>query len=433
MAISTLDELARFVRASVDRQPITDMHTHLYSPNMRDERGQGLLLWGVDALLTYHYLVAEVMRWSDVAPETFFGWPVEQQSALIWQKLFVEHSPVSEAERGVLTSFKALGLNLASRDLPAYRAAFAGVSPEAQVQRALQLANIAHVVMTNDPFDDAERPFWLNGGTIQPEFHAALRIDPLLRGWAEAWPRLQGWGYQVDADLGGNSVAEVQRFLREWAARTNPLYLAVSLPPDFTWPDGVDASDPRASITVASRMLAECILPVCRAVDIPFAMMIGSERAVNPGLRLAGDALGRSQLAFVARLAREFPGNRFFVTVLSRENQHELIVLGRKFRNLMVFGCWWFMNNPVIIEDMTRMRMEMLGTSFIPQHSDARVLEQVIYKWTHSRGIIAKVLIDKYADVMATGWQLEPTEIERDIADLLHDNFWRFCKRTPGV
>ena len=248
MPISNLDELARVVRATIDRQPITDMHTHLYSPNMRDAQGKGLLLWGVDALLTYHYLVAEVMRWSDVAPDTFFDWPIEQQSALIWQKLFIEHSPVSEAERGVLTSLKALGMNLASRDLPAYRATLSNVSAEAQVQRVLQLSNIGHVVMTNDPFDDAERPFWLNGGRVQPGFHAALRIDPLLRGWAEAWPRLQGWGYKVDADLNGESVAEVQRFLREWAARINPLYLAVSLPPDFTWPDG----------TVASRMLAEC-------------------------------------------------------------------------------------------------------------------------------------------------------------------------------
>jgi hypothetical protein len=30
--------------------------------------------------------------------------------------------------------------------------------------------------------------------------------------------------------------------------------------------------------------------------------------------------------------------------------------------------------------EMTRERMEMLGTTFIPQHSDARILEQVIYK-----------------------------------------------------
>ena len=59
------------------------------------------------------------------------------------------------------------------------------------------------------------------------------------------------------------------------------------------------------------------------------------------------------------------------------------------------------------------------------------MLEQVIYKWTHSRGIIAKVLIDKYADVMSTGWQIEQAEIERDVADLLHDNFWRFVGKQP--
>ncbi len=420
MAQLTLSDLPRAVREIVERQPITDMHTHLYSPNMHGPHGP-LLLWGADALLTYHYLVAEVMRWSDVEPEEFFGWPVQRQADLIWQKLFIEHSPLSEAGRGVLTSFKALGMDVRSRDLGDLRTALAGVSAEQQVARSLQLAHLDHVVMTNDPFDDAERPFWLSGGRPQAGFHAALRIDPLLRGWSEAVPRLQGWGYRVDGALSGASAAEVQRFLHEWVERMAPLYMAVSLPPDFTYPDG----------TVASRVLAECILPVCREAGIPFAMMIGSERLVNPALRTAGDALGRAALGYVARLAREYPHNRFFVTVLSRENQHELIVLARKFRNLMVFGCWWFMNNPVIIEDMTRMRLELLGTSFIPQHSDARVLEQVIYKWAHSRAIIARVLVDKYADLMATGWVPERAEIERDVADLLHDNFWRCVGKQP--
>jgi hypothetical protein len=43
------------------------------------------------------------------------------------------------------------------------------------------------------------------------------------------------------------------------------------------------------------------------------------------------------------------------------------------------------LNNPSLVEEITRMRLEMLGMSFIPQHSDARVLEQVIYKWRSSR------------------------------------------------
>ena len=231
MAISNLDELTRVVQEVVQKQPITDMHTHLYSPNMGN-----LLLWGVDALLTYHYLVAEVMRWSDVPPDTFYAWPVEKQSAYIWQTLFIEHSPVSEAERGVLTSLKALGLDPATRDLDAYRKAFASVSAETEVNRAMQLANISHVVMTNDPFDDAERPYWEKGVQLHQGFHAALRIDPLLRGWAEAQARLQGWGYRVHSDLAGDSANEVKRFLRDWVKLTNPVYMAVSLPPTFSYP-----------------------------------------------------------------------------------------------------------------------------------------------------------------------------------------------------
>jgi len=103
-------------------------------------------------------------------------------------------------------------------------------------------------------------------------------------------------------------------------------------------------------------------------------------KQVNPLLRLAGDAAGRADLRALENLCREFPANRFLVSVLSRENQHELCVYVRKFSNLMPFGCCWFMNNPSMVEEITRERIEMLGISFISQHSDARVLEQLIRK-----------------------------------------------------
>ena len=41
------------VRTAVNSVKITDIHTHLYSGSFGD-----LLLWGVDELLTYHYLIA---------------------------------------------------------------------------------------------------------------------------------------------------------------------------------------------------------------------------------------------------------------------------------------------------------------------------------------------------------------------------------------
>src|SRR5207249_12067206 len=130
-----------------------------------------------------------------------------------------------------------------------------------------------------------------------------------------------------------------------------------------------------------------------------FALMIGVKRNVNPRLRLAGDSLGKADIAAVENLCVEFPDNKFLCTMLSRENQHELCVAARKFRNLHVFGCWWFLNNPSIIEEITRERIELLGTSVIPQHSDARVIDQVIYKWSHSKRIIGDVLSAKYSDL----------------------------------
>jgi len=152
------------------------------------------------------------------------------------------------------------------------------------------------------------------------------------------------------------------------------------------------------------------------------------KRAVNPALRLAGDGVGRSDLRALEHLCAAYPDNKFLVTILSRENVHELAVLARKFRNLHVFGCWWFTNVPSLIDEITRLRIELLGLSFTPQHSDARVLDQLIYKWTHFRQVLARVLTDAYADLCATGWEPSAAELQRDVSDLLGGAFTRFCR-----
>ncbi len=80
------------------------------------------------------------------------------------------------------------------------------------------------------------------------------------------------------------------------------------------------------------------------------------------------------------------------------------------------------------------MRLELLGGSVIPQHSDCRVLDQLLYKWDHSRTIIAKVLGDKYTDLLRAGWRLEEDEIRRDVEGLLGGAFWTFLgKPDPSA
>lgn len=191
----------------------------------------------------------------------------------------------------------------------------------------------------------------------------------------------------------------------------------VSLPPSFAWPSDTDTA----------WLIEHAVLPHCRDMGQPFALMMGVKRAVNPALRMAGDGLGRSDLTALQNLCAAHPDNRFLVTCLSRENQHELVVLARKFRNLHPFGCWWFTNTPQLIGEITTLRLELLGTSFTPQHSDARVLDQLIYKWAHSRTLVARCLADKYAAIGAAGWDVTDDEIRRDAAELLGGAFQRFC------
>lgn len=400
------------VEKIVAATPVNDIHTHLYDPAFGD-----LLLWGIDDLLVYHYLVAEAFRFSDVPYETFWKRSKTEQAELIWEQLFLRHSPISEACRGVLTTLNQLGLDVHARDLPALRRWFAQWKAGDYLTKCMELAGVRSICMTNSPFDSQERQLWEQGFERDPRFTAALRIDPLLIQWGDTAPVLNRWGYNVGVSLNDKTISEVRRFLEFWSKKIQARFLMVSLPPDFDYP----------ADTFAARLLEKAVLPHCRAFGLPMALMLGVKRAVNPQLRLAGDGSGLSKLSALEHLCAGFPDNKFLATVLARENQHELCVIARKFRNLHIFGCWWFTNVPYVIEEITRMRLELLGSSFTPQHSDARVLDQIIYKWTHSRRIMAKVLADKYVDLAATGWALNQAEIERDVQELFGGAFDRFC------
>src|SRR3954452_5173441 len=151
--------------------------------------------------------------------------------------------------------------------------------------------------------------------------------------------------------------------------------------------------------------------------------MIGVKRQINPLLGYARDTVAQAYLTSLENICRENPDNQFLTTVLSRENQHQLCVIARKFANLMPFGCWWFLNNPSIIAEITAERLEMLGTSMIPQHSDSRILDQLIYKWTHSRRVIADVLFNQYMELTLDGFPLTPKHIQRDVEKMCSANF----------
>lgn len=142
-----------------------DLHTHLLPPSHG-----ALCLWGIDELLTYHYLVAEYFMTapSDVSPESFYSLTKQEQANIIWKALFVDRTPLSEACRGVITTLVALGLekDLHVRDLNAIRKFFNNYRDDGieGVERycslVFQKAGVRYAVMTNIPFDPTESQHW---------------------------------------------------------------------------------------------------------------------------------------------------------------------------------------------------------------------------------------------------------------------------------
>jgi hypothetical protein len=400
-------EISAAVKEVLANTPVIDIHTHLFAPAFGK-----IGLWGIDELLTYHYLEAEFFRYSEMTPEKYWKLSKREQANAIWRTLFVENTPLSEATRGVVAVLKAFDLPTDSGDLREARTFFEAQKLESHIRTVLQMAGVSVAVMTNDPLDPEEAAVWMGGVKEHPLFKAVLRLDKILRGWSTNWRELVRQGYQVDEQGSAKSMGEVRRFLHDWCERMRPGYMAVSLPDTFQFP----------AETTGNKLLTEAVLPSCRELGLALSLMIGVRLQVNPRIRLAGDAVGRADLRALENLCREFPENRFLVSVLSRENQHELCVYARKFNNLMPFGCWWFMNNPSIVEEITRERLEMLGTSFIPQHSDARVLEQVIYKWQNTRRTLAPILVNSYRVLHEDGRSVTRGDIQRDITRLFRTN-----------
>ena len=378
------ERLRAEVEMIVNSTPVVDVHTHLFPPEF-----DKLSLFGIDELLTYHYLTAEMFRSARISPERFWEMSKTEQADLVWQTLFVDNSPTSEAARGVISVLDVFGLDTRAPDLREARDFFNSRKSAEHIEQVFDIARVSSVVMTNDLLDETEERVWKGNIRLDQRFTPALRLDRLL-----------------NKPVG-------RSFLDEWIERIKPVYLAASLPADFRCP----------SDDLRDRQLREVVLPAAKEHQLPLTLMIGVRRRINPRLREAGDSLGRADVTAVERLCAEYGDVKFLVTFLSRENQHELCVAARKFNNLMPFGCWWFLNNPSIVSEITRERFELLGQSFIPQHSDARVLEQLIYKWKHSRQQIAEALFASYQQLLSSGRAVTTEEISRDVNRMFSGNF----------
>lgn len=361
--------------AEVASAEVIDLHTHLLPPSHGS-----LCLWGIDELLTYHYLVAEYFMTApaSVTPESFYSMSKQEQADLIWQSLFIERSPISEACRGVITTLKSLGLEeeITKRDLQAIRNFYREYQKRGEkgseefCEEVFRISGVRYAIMTNIPFSQMEAQYW-RGPKQKPysgRFRSALRVDPLLAGDVKTIEAaLKASGYD-------NSLEGARQYLRDWVDTMNPEYMMASTPHDFVFEEGSLAvvmnknsvnkeamyepfafakaqlaaqssacngseDDAPSIVNEQSDFLGEVLMKVCEERDLPVALKIGAHRGVNPRLRDAGDGVvAFAGASVLGRLCTKFPKVRFLATFLSRSNQHEAVVLASKFRNLHLYG-----------------------------------------------------------------------------------------------
>ena len=378
----------------INSTPIFDLHTHLFPP-----KHEGYFLLGFKNLLNYHYLIAELLTTTNIDASTFYSYNDEKKASLIWNELFEKRTPVSEACAGVLSILKELNIEINNKSF-----LFICDEYDNKIQsdkNILDLSKVSSLVMTNNPFDLDEWSLFNNSDWDKKIYLASLRLDDLILDYEEAFKKAK--------DQTSNQKNTIVTYLEKCYSQSNPVYAAVSL-------------NLETFHTIFEDSFWKDILVWLENKNLPLSLMLGVKRAVNKDFGLAGDGIGDINLKELSNLCNSFPKNKFLVTCLSLNDQHELTVLARKHPNLRIFGFWWFMNQPTIIKQILKMRIDMLGFSFIPQHSDARVSDQLIYKWNHFKKILHPILLEYYQELLDKNFPISENILQRDIDNLLSGN-----------
>ena len=394
-------EISISIKKIIDEATIFDLHTHLFPPEHK-----AYYLSGLTAILNYHYLIAELLSSTQISAKDFYLLDDNQKANLIWDELFLKRTPMSEACQGVLTILSTYLISTNGNT-------FEDVDKELKQlnfsdQDILNKSKVESLVMTNNPFDDEEWSLFKNENWDRKKYRASLRLDSLISEFDKCLSIAKKNSSDKQDELEG-----ILDYLDICYQKANPVYAAISL-------NGHQLEE------LINNKFWSGILKWLELKKLSLSLMLGVKRAVNKNFDQAGDGIGYLNLINLSELCVKFSYNKFLTTCLSLNDQHELTVLSRKHPNLTIFGFWWFMNQPSIIEPVLKMRIDLLGLSFIPQHSDARITDQLIYKWFNFKSVLKKVMTEYYLKLQLNNFPITEEIIYRDITNLLKNNAVNF-------
>ncbi len=278
----------------------------------------------------------------------------------------------------------------------------------------LQVSGVEKIFLTND-FDDPLTGFDTN------RYVPCLRTDDLVFRLSES-TTVERLKRATNRDVGDSSslVAAVgQLFVR--FTRNNAKACAISLPPDFE-PLPVDRVDVESSLQAmlagrpttaeddraVQRFVFWNLAAFCAQFKLPFDLMIGVNRRVYRAGVFQGQDLfdQRTSLIQYRELFNAFPQVTFPISVLTSNQNQELVSYAWIFPNVVTNGHWWYSNVPAYIEPDARARLTAVpATKQIGYYSDAYKLEFILPKFNMYRRVLARILAQDF--VMDRGWSEE--------------------------
>ena len=375
-----------YIEKFVNSTPIFDIHTHLFPSKFKKYYNVGLI-----KLLNYHYLKAELFSLGNIKIKNFNNLDDNKKAKIIWDNLFLNRYPISTATQGVLRILKIYGVE----DVNQKFEKILKITNENQLSEEdiFKITNINQVVMTNNPFNLEEKKILsLNKDS---KYLPSIRIDDLFVKPKSKNEYLNSW-YLSGQEKIKKAIKEIKIIIQT----NKPSYFSLSTE-NFK--------------EFENEFFFKHFLSLLKESKTPMMLLIGVKRGVNKLYNDAGDGIGTMNLDYLEKILSKFPRNKFLVSCLDFRDQFKLSVLARKFQNLKIVGFWWFNNNESIIENLLKQRFELLGDNFIVQHSDARIIDQLVYKWLDFKSIYIKVMVEKYQKLLSLGYKIKATDLERKI------------------
>lgn len=377
------DQIDFYLEKFVFSTKVVDIHTHLFPSKFKSFYKTGI----VD-LLNYHYLTAELFASSKISPKRYYNLSEIEKAKIVWNQIFINQTPMSTSALGVLKVIQKHDINPNNLKFEELLKEFE--ENKLSENEIFEIAGIKKVVMTNNPFDKKELEILTNNK--DPKYLVSIRLDDFFDYKKNS---------KIMHELKIKKI-NIFTFLRQLIKKFKPKYFALSTN-NFE--------------ELNFKNYFDQIMQIIEKYNVPLMLLVGVKRGVNPDYGLAGDGLGKPDFEKLEGILRKYRKNKFLVTCLDHADHFKTIVLARKFQNLNLFGFWWFTNQESIIKDILSLRIEMLNNNFIPQHSDARILDQLIYKWNDFKLYYTEVYSNKYKKLVESGYKIKADDLEKNVYD----------------